>query len=63
MGVRLYSKNVCYRTMLSPLGQTEGDSDAFVKSVFKEGKFVWAEDCAPNFTQKTFWYLYGTLKE
>ena len=37
MGVRLYSQNVRYRTMLSLLGQTEGDSDAFVKGVFKEG--------------------------
>jgi len=63
MGVRLYSQNVRYRTMLSLLGQTEDDSDAFVKSVFKEGKFVWEEDCVPNFPQKVFWYLYGTLKE
>lgn len=63
MGVRLYSQNVRYRAMLSLLGQTEEDSDAFLKSVFKEGKFVWEEECAPNFPHKTFWYLYGTLKE
>jgi hypothetical protein len=63
MGVRLDLQYVRYRTMLSLLGQTEGDSDAFVKSVFKEGIFVWEEDCAPNFTHKTFWCLYGTLKE
>jgi hypothetical protein len=62
-GARLYSQNVRYRTMLSLLGKTEHDSDAFVKSVFKEGKFVWEENCAPNFPRETFWYLYGTLKE
>jgi hypothetical protein len=50
---RLYSQN----------GKTEEDSDAFVKSVFKEGKFVWEEESAPNFPRETFWYLYGTLKE
>jgi hypothetical protein len=62
-GARLYSQNVRYRTMLSLLGQIEDDSDTFVKSVFKEGKFVWEEECAPNFPHKTFWYLYGILKE
>jgi hypothetical protein len=62
-GARLYSQNVRYRAMLSLLGKVEHDSDAFVKSVFKEGKFVWEEECAPNFPRKTFWYLYGTLKE
>jgi len=49
--------------MMSLLGKIEDDSDAFVKGVFKEGKFVWEEECAPNFSQKTFWYLYGALKE
>ena len=60
---RLYSQNVRYRAMLSLLGKIEHDSDTFVKSVFKEGKFVWEEECAPNFPRETFWYLYGTLKE
>ena len=62
-GARLYSQNVRYRAMLSLLGKTEDDSDAFVKIVFREGKFVWEEECAPNFSRETFWYLYGTLKE
>ena len=62
-GARLYSQNVRYRAMLSLLGKTEHDSDAFVKSVFREGKFVWEENCASNFPRETFWYLYGTLKE
>jgi hypothetical protein len=62
-GVHLYSQNVRYRAMLSLLGKTEDDSDAFVKSVFREDKFIWEEECAPNFPRETFWYLYGTLKE
>ena len=62
-GARLYSQNVRYRAMMSLLGKIEDDSDAFVRSVFKEGKFVWEEESAPNFSRETFWYLYGTLKE
>ena len=62
-GAHLYSQNVRYRVMLSLLGKMDHDSDAFLKSVFKEGKFVWEEECAPNFSRETFWYLYGTLKE
>jgi len=62
-GARLYSQNVRYRAMLSLLGKPEDDLDAFVKSVFKEDKFIWEEECAPNFPHKIFWYLYGTLKE
>ncbi len=62
-GARLYPQNVRYRAMLSLLGKVEDDSDAFVKGVFREGKFVWEEEYAPNFPRKTFWYLYGTLKE
>jgi len=62
-GARLYSQNVRYRAMMSLLGKIEDDSDVFVRSVFKEGKFVWEEECVPNFSQETFWYLYGTLKE
>jgi hypothetical protein len=62
-GARLYSQSVRYRAMMSLLGKIEDDSDAFIKSVFKEGGFVWEEECAPNFPRKTFWYLYGTLKE
>ncbi len=62
-GARLYSQNVRYRAMLSLLGKTEDGSDAFLKSVFKEGRFVWEDECAPNFPRETFWYLYGTLKE
>jgi hypothetical protein len=62
-GARLYSQNVHYRAMLSLLGKIEHDSDAFVKNIFKEGKFVWEEECAPNFPREKFWYLYGTLKE
>jgi hypothetical protein len=49
--------------MLSLLGQTEDDLDTFLKSVFRESKFVWEEECAPNFPREKFWYLYGTLKE
>jgi hypothetical protein len=60
---RLYPQNVGYRAMLSLLGKAEEDSDAFLKSVFKEGSFVWEEDCAPNFSREPFWFLYGTLKE
>jgi hypothetical protein len=63
MGARLYPQNVRYRAMLSLLGKTEEDSDVFVKSVFREGKFVWEEECAPNFSREKFWFLYGTLKE
>jgi len=62
-GARLYPQNVRYRAMLSLLGKTEDDSDFFVKSVFKDGKFVWEEECAPNFSREKFWFLYGTLKE
>ena len=63
MGVHLYSQNVRYRAMLSLLGRTEDESDGFVKSVFREGKFVWEEECAQNFPREKFWYLYGILKE
>jgi hypothetical protein len=62
-GVRLYPQNVRYRAMMSLLGKIEDASDVFLKSVFKEGGFVWEEECAPNFPRETFWYLYGTLKE
>ncbi len=62
-GVRLYPQNVRYRAMISLLGKIEDDSDAFLKSVFREGRFVWEAECAPNFSRETFWYLYGTLKE
>lgn len=62
-GVHLYPQNVRYRAMMSLLGKIEDGSDVFLKSVFREGKFIWEEDCAPNFERKTFWYLYGTLKE
>jgi hypothetical protein len=62
-GVRLYPQNVRYRAMMSLLGKIEDDTDVFLKGVFREGKFVWEEDCAPNFERETFWYLYGTLKE
>jgi hypothetical protein len=63
VGVRLYPQNVRYRAMLTLLGKVDDDSDGFVRSVFREGGFVWEAECAPNFPQKTFWYLYGTLKE
>jgi hypothetical protein len=62
-GVRLYPQNVRYRAMMSLLGKIEDDSDVFLKGVFREGKFVWEEECAPSFPRETFWYLYGTLKE
>ncbi len=62
-GVRLYPQNVRYRAMMSLLGKVEDDSDVFLKGVFREGKFVWEAECAPNFLRETFWYLYGTLKE
>jgi hypothetical protein len=62
-GARLYSQNVRYRVMLSLLGQTAHETDPLVKSVFREGNFIWDENCAQNFSRETFWYLYGTLKE
>jgi hypothetical protein len=62
-GVRLYPQNVRYRVMMSLLGKIEDDADVFLKGVFREGKFVWEAECAPNFPHETFWYLYGTLKE
>jgi len=61
-GARLYSQNVRYRAMLTLLGKAEVDSDAYVTSVFTEGKFVWEEECAQNFPHKTFWYLFGALR-
>lgn len=61
--VRLYPQNVRCRAMMSLLGKVEDDADFFLKSVFREGNFVWEAECAPNFERKTFWYLYGTLKE
>jgi len=61
-GAHLYSQNVRYRAMLSLLGKAEVDSDAYVTSVFTEGKFVWEEECAQNFPHKTFWYLFGALR-
>jgi hypothetical protein len=61
-GARLYSQNVRYRAMLTLLGQPADDADGFVKSVFKEGDFVWEEECAPNFPREAFWFLFGTLK-
>jgi hypothetical protein len=63
LGAHLYPQNVRYRAMLNLLGRIEDDSDTFVKSVFKEGRFVWEEEIASNFSRKTFWFLYGTLKE
>ena len=62
-GAKLYSQNVRYRAMLSLLGQVTHDTDALLKSAFKEGKFIWEEECAQNFSRETFWYLFGTLKE
>jgi len=62
-GARLYSQNVRYRAMMSLLGQSGHESDALLKSIFKEGKFIWEEECAQNFSRETFWYLFGTLKE
>ena len=61
--VPLYSQNVRYRAMLRLLGKFEDDTDAFVKSVFREGRFIWEEECAPNFSREPFWFLYGILKE
>ncbi len=63
IGVCLYPQNVGYRAMMSLLGKIEDDTDVFLKSLFREGKFVWEEECAPSFERETFWYLYGTLKE
>ncbi len=62
-GARLYSQNIRQRAMLSLLGQVADESDALLKSVFVEGKFIWEEECAQNFSRETFWYLFGTLKE
>lgn len=61
--IRLYPQNVRYRAMISLLGKIEDETDAYVKSVFREGSFVWEAECAPNFERETFWYLYGSLKE
>ena len=63
MGATLYPQNVRHRAMLSLLGQALLDSDALLRSNFIEGGFVWEEACAQNFERKTFWYLFGTLKE
>jgi len=62
-GARLYPQNVRYRAMITLLGKIEDDSDAFTKSVFQDGDFIWEAECAPNFERETFWYLFGTLKE
>ncbi len=62
-GARLYSQNVRYRAMLSLLGQANHDSDSFLRGNFKEGKFVWEEECAPNFPREIFWYLFGSIQE
>jgi hypothetical protein len=59
----LYSQNVRCRAMMTLLGHSEDESDGFVRSVFKEGKFVWEEDLVQHFPRESFWYLYGTLKE
>jgi len=40
--------------VLSLPGQTEEDSGAFIKSVYKEGKFVREEEFVPNFLRKAF---------
>lgn len=60
---RLYAQNVRYRAMLSLLGQTRHNSDPFLRGNFKEGKFVWEEECAPNFPREIFWYLFGSIQE
>lgn len=62
-GARLYPQNVRYRAMLTLLGQTVCEADPFLKSVFREGKFVWQDVPAQHFSRETFWYLFGTLKE
>jgi hypothetical protein len=62
-GARLYPQNVRYRAMITLLGQEQHESDAFLKSVFTEGNFVWEENSAQNFPRETFWYLFGKLKE
>ncbi|MDD2922894.1 MAG: hypothetical protein PHQ36_11480 [Anaerolineales bacterium] len=62
-GARLYSQNVRYRAMLGLLEKKLDESDALLKGVFIEGKFIWEEECAQNFPRETFWYLFGTLKE
>jgi hypothetical protein len=59
----LYSQNVRYRTMLRLLGKIDDDTDEFLRSVIKEGRFIWEEECAPNFPYESFWFLYGNLKE
>jgi len=62
-GSRLYAQNVRYRAMLSLLGQTNHDSDSFLRGNFKEGEFVWEEECSPNFPREIFWYLFGSIQE
>jgi len=60
---RLYAQNVRYRAMLSLLGQAIHNSDPYLRGNFKEGKFVWEEECAPNFSRQIFWYLFGSIQE
>lgn len=60
---RLYPQNVHNRAIMSLLGQTEDETDAFLRSVFITGNFVWEKEYAENFPRHTFWYLFGSLKE
>jgi hypothetical protein len=59
----LYFQNVRYRTMLRLMGKIDDVTDVFLRSVIKEGRFIWEEECAPNFPYEPFWFLYGNLKE
>ena len=61
--LRLYPQHVRHRAMLTLLGQPAHESDALLKTAFKEGKFVWEQELAQNFSRDSFWYLFGTLKE
>jgi len=62
-GAHLYAQNVRYRTMMSLMGILNHESDPFLRGIFVQGRFIWEEECAPNFPRDRFWYLFGSIKE
>ncbi|GAB4538012.1 MAG: hypothetical protein Fur002_00750 [Anaerolineales bacterium] len=59
----LYAQQVYHRAILSLLGAKKHAGDFFLKSVFREGSFIWEAESAPSFPRETFWYLFGNIKE
>jgi len=57
-----YVQQVRSRAMLVLLGEESDPSDEFVNSRFISGDFIWEGECAQNFPQDAFWFLYGKLK-